>query len=210
METFDRSGKTLTLTAPTGGVVSGTAYLIGSLLVIATQTVAQTLPFTALVVGVVTVPKVADEAWTEGLKIYFDESEGKFTLDSDTGANPLVGVAVPPIVALPVTLASTALAADLAIVGLTLQVLDYATLAGGTPPTVTVTINGTAHVLTEGTEWTAETSDEVTATNLAAAIDALTGVDAAAVGDTVTVTPSTGITAASAATGRVRLDGAAR
>jgi hypothetical protein len=144
------------------------------------------------------------------MKVYFDESEGKFTLDPDTATNPLVGVAIQPIIPLAVTIASTALAADLLISGLTLQVLDYATLAGGTPPTITVTINGTPTVLTEGTEWTAETSDEVTATNIATAIAALTGLDAAAVTDTVTVTPSTGITAASAATGRVRLDGAAR
>jgi len=210
MKTFKQPGEFVTLTAPSGGVVSGSAYVIGGVVVIATETVAQTLSFVAMVCGVVDVPKVADEPWTEGLKIYFDESEGKFTLDPDTATNPLVGVAVRPIVPLAVTLASTALAADLAIVGLTLQVLDYATLAGGTPPTVTVTVNGVATVLTEGTEWTAETSDDVTATNLAAAIDAVVGVDAAAVTDTVTVTPSTGITAASAATGRVRLDGAAR
>lgn len=213
MKTFDRSGKTLTLTAPSpGGVVSGTAYLIGSLVVVATKTVAATLPFTALVVGTVTVPKVAEETWTEGLKIYFDESESKFTLDPDTATNPLVGVAVQPIVNLSVTLASTALAADLAIDhdALTLQVLDYATLAGGTPPTVTVTINGTATVLTEGTEWTASVSDDNTATSLASAIDALTGVSAAAVTDTVTVTPKTGVVSTSAANGAVRLDGAVR
>jgi predicted RecA/RadA family phage recombinase len=210
MKTFNRPGTILTLTAPSGGVVSGTTYLIGSLVVIATETVAQTLPFAALVSGVVDVPKNADEAWTEGAKVHWDVADANFTKEADTGTNPIVGTAVQPIVPLAVTLASTALAADLAIVGLTLQVLDYATLAGGTPPTVTVTVNGTATVLTEGTEWTAETSDDVTATNLAAAIEAIVGVDAAAVTDTVTVTPSTGITAASAATGRVRLDGAAR
>jgi predicted RecA/RadA family phage recombinase len=212
MKTFSQTGKVLTLTAPTGGVVSGTAYQIGSIVVVATETVAQTLPFEGVPIGVFDVPKVADEPWTEGMKVYWDDSEGKFTLDPDTATNPLVGVAVPPIVPLVVTLASTALAADLAIdnAALTLQVLDYATLAGGTPPTVTVTVNGTPTVLTEGTEWTASTDDDTTATSLAAAITAIVGVDAAAVTDTVTVTPSTGITAASAATGRVRLDGAAR
>ena len=212
MDNFSKAGKVIQLTAPTGGVVSGTAYLIGSLLVIATETKAQTLAFSALVVGAVDVPKVADEAWTEGMKVYFDESEGKFTLDPDTAANPLVGVAIQPISAVSVSLASTALAADLLIdnAALTLQVLDYATLAGGTPPTVTVTIAGVDHVLTEGTDFTAETSDEVTATNLAAAIAALTGVTAVAVNDTVTVTPATGITAAQTSLGRVRLDGAVR
>ena len=208
MKTYKQGGGVLTLTAPTGGVVSGTAYLIGSLVVIATVTVAQTLPFAALVVGCVDVPKVNDEAWTEGLKLYWDDTAKKFT--SVVSTNTLCGVAIQPIVPLAVALESTALAADLAIVGLTLQVLDYVTLGGGTPPTVTVTVNGVATVLTEGTEWTASVSDDSTATSLAAAIDAIVGVDAAAVTDTVTVTPSTGITAASAATGRVRLDGAAR
>jgi predicted RecA/RadA family phage recombinase len=209
MKTYTEDGDVLTLTAPTGGVVSGTAYLVGSLVVIALKTVAQTLPFEALVVGCADVTKVAEETWTEGLKIYFDESEVKFTLDSDTGANPLVGVAVPPITPLVVTLATDALAVDLLISGMTLQVLDYAQLATD-DAVVTVTINGVATNLVEGTDWTAATSNDATATSLASAIDALTGVSAAAVTDTVTVTPKTGTTAASAAVGRVYLDGAAR
>jgi predicted RecA/RadA family phage recombinase len=209
MKTYTEDGDVLTLTAPTGGVVSGTAYLVGSLVVIALKTVAQTLPFEALVVGCADVTKVAEETWTEGLKIYFDESEVKFTLDSDTGANPLVGVAVPPITPLVVTLATDALAVDLLISGMTLQVLDYAQLATD-DAVVTVTINGVATNLVEGTDWTAATSNDATATSLASAIDALVGVSAAAVTNTVTVTPKTGTTAASAAVGRVYLDGAAR
>jgi predicted RecA/RadA family phage recombinase len=210
MKTFKQGGGVLTLTAPSGGVVSGTAYLVGTLVVIATKTVAQTLPFPALAIGVVDVPKVADEPWTEGMKVYFDESEGKFTLDPDTATNPLVGVAVVPIVTAAVSLATNALAADLLISGLTLQVLDYAQLATDNA-TVTVTVNGVAYVLTEGTDFTAETSDDVTATNLAAAITTLVpGAAAVAVTDTVTVTPGTGSTSAAVALGRVRLDGAAR
>lgn len=209
MKTYFEDGDVLTLTAPTGGVVSGTGYLVGSLVVVATKTVAQTLPFEGLAVGCVNVTKVAEETWTEGLKIYFDESEGKFTLDSDTGANPLVGVAVQPITSFVVTLATDALAVDLLISGMTLQVLDYAQLATDNA-VVTVTINGVATDLTEGTDWTAATSDEATATSLASAIDALTGVSAAAVTDTVTVTPMTGTTATNGAVGCVRLDGAAR
>jgi hypothetical protein len=46
--------------------------------------------------------------------------------------------------------------------------------------TVTVTINGTAHVFTEGVSWTAATSNAATCTSLCAAIDALTGVSCAA------------------------------
>ena len=125
------------------------------------------------------------------------------------GANTLVGVAIPPIVPAVVTLATNALAADLAIAGFTLTVLDFAQLNTDNA-TVTVTINGVAVVLTEDVEWDAVTSNDVTATNLAAAIHALTGVTAAAVTNVVTVTPASGIAVASPAIGRVRLDGAAR
>ncbi len=209
MKNYNEEGDLQTFTAPGGGVVTGLPYLIGTLMVIATETVAAALPFVGLVVGVAIVPKNHHEAWTEGLKIYWDVADNNFTLDPDTATNQLMGVAVNPIVPTVVALASDALAADLAIVGMTLQVLDYATLAAGAP-TVTVTINGTAHVLTEGTEWTAETSDDVTATNLAAAIALLTGVTAAAVTATVTVVPATGFEAVYPTLGSVRLDGATR
>src|SRR6186713_1161452 len=92
MENFSQPGQVVTLTAPTGGVVSGLPYKIGSLVVIATKDVAETLPFEALVEGVVDVPKVGDEIWTEGLKIYYDASPSGFT--SSSGGNTLVGVAV--------------------------------------------------------------------------------------------------------------------
>src|SRR5574337_529054 len=123
MKTFKQPGEFLTLTAPSGGVVSGTAYLIGTIVVIATETVAQTLPFVGMVCGVVDVPKVDDEAWTENLKIYWDDTAKKFT--SVVSTNTLVGVAIPPIVPLTVVLTTSALAADLAINNTlhTLQVL---------------------------------------------------------------------------------------
>lgn len=207
MKTYKQGGKILTLTAPTGGVVSGTAYLIGTLVVIATETVAQTLPFEALVIGCVDVPKVVEEGWSEGLKIYWDDTAKKFT--KVVASNPLVGVAVRPIVAQGVTLATSALPADLAISGMTLQVLDYVQLDTDNA-TVTVTINGVATVLTEEVEWNAATSNDATATSLAAAINALTGMTATAATNTVTVVPATGISLALASTGRVRLDGATR
>jgi len=46
--------------------------------------------------------------------------------------------------------------------------------------TVTVTINDTAHVLTEGVDWTAATDNATTATSLAAGIDALGNVSCSA------------------------------
>jgi predicted RecA/RadA family phage recombinase len=91
MKTYIESGKVVTLTAPSGGVVSGLAYKIGSLVVIATADVDQTLPFAALTEGVVQIVKATGAAWTEGEKIYWDNSAKKFTATS--GGNTLVGVA---------------------------------------------------------------------------------------------------------------------
>jgi predicted RecA/RadA family phage recombinase len=201
------AGSSVTLTAPSGGVVSGTAYLIGSLLVIAEETAAEAASFTATVRGVVKVPKVADETWTEGLAIYFDESAGKFTLDDDSASNPLVGAAVQPIVqGFTVSLATDG-AADLTIDGLVATIVDYSSLSG---KTVTVTVDGVDTVLTEGVDWDSETNNDTAAANLAVAIDAVVGVTAISASADVTVSVATGIDASTPGTGAVRLDGVAR
>lgn len=206
METSYAPGGVLELTAPSGGVVSGTAYLIGSLLVVAAQTAAETVKFEGATRGVFDLPKATDDAFTEGAKAYWDDTAKKLTTTS--GGNTLVGIALAPVSAA-VTLATNALAADLLISGMTLQVLDFAQLNTDNA-TVTVTVNGTATVLTEDVEWDAATSNDATATSLAAAISALAGVTATATTDTVTVVPATGLSATGLTTGRFRLDGVAR
>ena len=256
------------------------------------MTAAEAAKFEGVVKGVFSLPKPDNEAWTEAVKIFFDASAGLFTTDSDTGANPLVGVAaaavglslvitstaaggdlsitssitgvklvvlnqanlagetvtitlnggtptvltegvdwtaavgdaataaslaaaihaLPGLSSVPVlTLATNALAADLLIAGLTIQVLDFAQL-GTDNATVTVTVNGVATVLTEGVEWTAAVSDDATATSLASAINAVTGLDAAEVTDTITVviTELPVVADSPSNLGRVRLDGVAR
>lgn len=55
------------------------------------------------------------------------------------------------------------------------QITNFANCAGDT---VTITIGGTANVLTEGVSWTAAGSNNDTATSLGSAVDALTGVGA--------------------------------
>lgn len=89
---FVQPGNVVTLTAPTGGVVAGTVYLIGTLLVVAQNTVAQTLPFEGMVIGVFTLPKATGQAWTEGAKVYWDNTAKNFTTTSTS--NTLAGVAV--------------------------------------------------------------------------------------------------------------------
>jgi predicted RecA/RadA family phage recombinase len=88
---FVKEGDILTFTAPTGGVVSGTAYLIGGILCVAMATVAETLEFEGRVSGVFTLPKANSQAWTEGQKIYWDDSAKVCTNVATAGQ--LIGVA---------------------------------------------------------------------------------------------------------------------
>lgn len=66
-------------------------------------------------------------------------------------------------------------------------VLIYTNLA---LKTVTITVNGNSTVKTEGTNWTAATSNNATATSLATAISAVSGVSATAVGAVVYIQPN--------------------
>lgn len=146
-------------------MVSGGAYLIGGLLVVAAATAAPGESFAAIPTGVFDLPKAADDAFTEGAKAYWDNSAKNLT--TTASGNTLIGTVRAPVSAA-VEVATDVLAADLLISGLTLQVLDFAQL-GRDNATVTVTINGVASVLTEGVDWTAATSHTATATSRSAA-----------------------------------------
>jgi predicted RecA/RadA family phage recombinase len=88
---YSQPGEVLTLTAPALGVVSGTPYKIGSLVVVALSSVAATLPFSAMTTGIATVPKATGATWSEGQKLYWDDTAKKFTPTSTS--NTLSGVA---------------------------------------------------------------------------------------------------------------------
>jgi predicted RecA/RadA family phage recombinase len=215
MNNFSQPGEVLTFTAPTGGVVSGLPYLIGSLLVIAAEDVAQTLPFEGEVVGVYNGTKVAIEAWDELQKVYWDDTAHKFTeTQGSSPANVLVGVAAKAVAAA-ITLATSATGspAGLTITDATLTVGDYSTLAD---ITITITVarasgDPLVYILTEGIDFDAETDNATTATNIAAAITALSGVTG-----TYTQIPGSPATETVVVTsdnpnpGVVRLDGAVR
>ena len=91
MQNYVKPGNVMTFTAPSGGVVSGTPYLIGSLLVVAQASAAEGAEFEGLVEGVVTMPKTDSQAWTEGQKIYWDA--GNSCCTNVATAGQLVGVA---------------------------------------------------------------------------------------------------------------------
>jgi predicted RecA/RadA family phage recombinase len=91
--TYQQPGDVLTLTAPTGGVVSGTAYMIGDLFVVALITAVEDEPFEGMRVGVhelAAATHATTEAAAVGDVAYFDASENEITVTA-TG-NTAVGV----------------------------------------------------------------------------------------------------------------------
>lgn len=83
-------GEKVELTAPSGGVVSGQAYLIGSLFVVAQFSAAVGDPFTGEVVGVWELPKATGYEVSEGEVLYWDVADGEFNSDAN---NPPVAIA---------------------------------------------------------------------------------------------------------------------
>jgi predicted RecA/RadA family phage recombinase len=92
MENFVQPGDSLTLIAPSGGVVSGGAYQIGQILVIASVTAAVGVEFAGKTTGVFNVTKVGSQAWTVGQIVYFDKENSRFT--STATGSLLAGVAM--------------------------------------------------------------------------------------------------------------------
>lgn len=72
MRNFVQPGKSMTFTAPGGGVVSGNVYKIGQLVGVAATTKAAGLPFVLHVEGVFIVPKATGQAWSEGALVYWN------------------------------------------------------------------------------------------------------------------------------------------
>lgn len=80
MRNFKKSGDVLTLTAPSGGVVSGSFYKIGSLIVVAAVTAAQGESFEAQVTGEFRdAPKTTSQSWSEGTLLYWVAGTSKFS-----------------------------------------------------------------------------------------------------------------------------------
>lgn len=85
-------GNILDLTAPSGGVISGSFYKIGSLFGVAKSDAVEGVEFPLQRIGVWSVPKATGAAWAEGDALYWDDAAKKFTKTS--GGNTLVGAAV--------------------------------------------------------------------------------------------------------------------
>lgn len=93
---FSQPGDTLTLIAPSGGVVAGKGYVIGSLFVIALVSAAQGAAFAGMTEGVFTMDKAAagsGKAFTEGEAIFWDNGVNK-RWDKTASGFFQIGVAV--------------------------------------------------------------------------------------------------------------------
>jgi predicted RecA/RadA family phage recombinase len=79
MKNYIQPGDTLTVPAPTGGILSGGVFISGSLIGIATTTAAVGVPVAVKICGVFELPKVSAQAWTVGQPIYWDSAAGNAT-----------------------------------------------------------------------------------------------------------------------------------
>ncbi|HRF08498.1 MAG TPA: DUF2190 family protein [Xanthobacteraceae bacterium] len=79
MKNFVNSGKVLELPAPTGGVVSGNCYKIGSLIAVAAVSAAQGELVNFERFGRYTLPKATGEVWAPGDLLYWNDTNKNFT-----------------------------------------------------------------------------------------------------------------------------------
>lgn len=90
MKNFVAAGNILTLPAPYA-VASGGGALIGAIFGVAQKDAANGEEVAFLVTGVVDLPKAASQAWTVGVKVYWDNAAKLVT--STASGNTLIGVA---------------------------------------------------------------------------------------------------------------------
>ena len=90
MKNFLQPGNTITLPAPYT-LTSGSGLLVGSIFGIASNDAAITADCETMVTGVFTMAKTSAQAWTQGLLIYWDDTNKVAT--SVSSGNKLIGVA---------------------------------------------------------------------------------------------------------------------
>lgn len=91
MKNFVAVGNILTLPAP-AALTSGQGALIGSIFGVAEKDAASGEEVAFLVTGVLDLPKAPSQAWTVGVKVYWDNTAKVCT--TTVGTNTLIGVAV--------------------------------------------------------------------------------------------------------------------
>jgi predicted RecA/RadA family phage recombinase len=94
MTNYVQEGKSVTVPAPSGGVVSGDLVVIGSLIGVAAATAAQTVDVALAVEGVFTLPAASADEIAVGDLLYYDSTGPEVTKVEGTSSRPIVGVAV--------------------------------------------------------------------------------------------------------------------
>ena len=91
---YIQEGEVLDMIAPSGGVVSGTGYLIGSLFGVAQVTAAVGETFTLQTCGVfsLTTASGAGTDWTAGTKVYWDNTAKNVT--KTASGNTFIGFGI--------------------------------------------------------------------------------------------------------------------
>ena len=90
MKNFVQNGRQLSVTAP-AAVAAGAGVLVGSLFGVAVHAAASGDPVEIVTEGVFSLAKVGSQAWTVGVRIYWDDSAKNCTTTAST--NKLIGVA---------------------------------------------------------------------------------------------------------------------
>jgi len=92
MKSFIQEGDILSVTAPYD-VVSGAGALVGSIFGVAGASALSGAAVELKLEGVFDLAKVSAQAWTQGVKIYWDNATKLATTTAAAGANALIGVA---------------------------------------------------------------------------------------------------------------------
>jgi predicted RecA/RadA family phage recombinase len=92
---FVQLGDVLTIPAP-ATVASGALVVAGAIIGVAAGDAASGDPVDVETRGVWKLPKVSDQTCAIGDVLYWDAGDGLVTDDSESGANPRIGVAVAP------------------------------------------------------------------------------------------------------------------
>lgn len=91
MQNLVQTGDVVSLTAP-AAVASGAGVLVGTIFGVAVNSAASGAAVELRLTGVVELPKVGAQAWTEGAAIYWIAADGACTTASS--GNTLIGKAV--------------------------------------------------------------------------------------------------------------------
>lgn len=91
MKNYVQSGEVVDVPAPYA-LASGAGALVGSLFGVAQGAAVITANVSLVTVGVFDLPKAASQAWTIGVRVYWDDTAKACTTTAST--NKLIGVAV--------------------------------------------------------------------------------------------------------------------